>query len=244
MITTLVFAPADMPLVLTNCDPTVTQDNANKYGAPLLAIANRYGITTPLRMAHFLAQILHESGSLKYTEELASGAAYEGNKGLGNIQRGDGKRFKGRGLIQVSGRSNYRRYAQLSGIDVIARPEAMAELPASVDSAGWFWRHGNGDCNNAADKDNLLAVTRIINGGTRGYADRQRKLKQCKSTLETAGALLVQEALNATRSYPELRVDGDFGPRSASIVRELQSDHFIQVTGIVDSLTWSKLRKG
>ena len=244
MITTLVFAPADMPLVLTNCDPTVTQDNANKYGAPLLAIANRYSITTPLRLAHFLAHLLHESGSLKYTEELASGAAYEGRKDLGNTLKGDGRRFKGRGLIQVSGRLNYRRYAQFSGIDVIARPEALAELPASVDSAGWFWRHGNGDCNNAADKDNLLAVTRIINGGTRGYADRQRKLKQCKSTLETAGTLLVQEALNATRSYPELRVDGDFGPRTASIVRELQSDHFIPTTGIVDQVTWSKLRKG
>ena len=244
MITTLVFAPADMPLVLTNCDPTVTQDNANKYGAPLLAMAHKYGITTPLRLAHALAQILHESGALKYTEELASGAAYEGNKGLGNTQRGDGKRFKGRGLIQVTGRANYKRYAQFSGSDVVTNPERMADLPASVDSAGWFWRHGNGDCNNAADKDNLLAVTRIINGGTRGYADRQRKLKQCKSTLETAGTLLVQEALNATRSYPELRVDGDFGPRSASVLREFQSDFYIPVTGVVDSLTWSKLRKG
>ncbi|MDQ5878998.1 MAG: putative chitinase, partial [Pseudomonadota bacterium] len=147
MITTLVFAPADMPLVLTNCDPTVTQDNANKYGAPLLAVAHRYGITTPLRLAHFIAQLLHESGSLKYTEELASGAAYEGRKDLGNIQKGDGRRFRGRGLIQITGRGSTRRYSQFSGVDYVANPERMAELPASVDSAGWFWRHGNGDCN-------------------------------------------------------------------------------------------------
>ncbi len=85
--------------------------------------AEHFHINTPLRMAHYLAQIAHESGELRYTKELASGRAYEGRKDLGNTQQGDGVKYKGRGLIQITGRANYRKYANYCGFDVVGSPE-------------------------------------------------------------------------------------------------------------------------
>lgn len=245
MITTLVFDQRDMPSLLHDALPNMDPDLARVYGQPLLYVAQKYGINTPLRLAHFLAQVAHESGEFKYTEELASGQAYEGRKSLGNTQPGDGVRFKGRGLIQITGRYNYKRYANfMKNPRLLEEPERLKELPWSADSAGWFWRFGNGtDASNAADKDNLLAVTRIINGGTRGLADRQRKLKQFKRALDVRSTMKVQQALNAMGSYPQLLVDGEFGPRTASIVRELQADHFMEPTGVVDAALWAKLKK-
>ncbi|MCX7219989.1 MAG: glycoside hydrolase family 19 protein, partial [Burkholderiales bacterium] len=76
--------------------------------AGLNATMLEFNINTPLRLASFLAQVGHESGQLKYLKELASGDAYEGRKDLGNTQAGDGVRFKGRGLIQITGRANYK----------------------------------------------------------------------------------------------------------------------------------------
>jgi predicted chitinase len=77
-----------------------------------------FEITTYLREAAFLAQLAHESGELRYMEELASGAAYEGRKDLGNTQPGDGVRYKGRGPIQLTGRANYQKYGDLLGVDL------------------------------------------------------------------------------------------------------------------------------
>lgn len=80
-----------------------------------------YQINTPLRTAHLLAQIGHESMSLLYTEEIASGAAYEGRKDLGNVEKGDGMRFKGRGLIQLTGRNNYQSYGKYLSVDFLKK---------------------------------------------------------------------------------------------------------------------------
>src|SRR5512134_1807593 len=84
----------------------------DRYFEPLAEAMPANDINTPLRIAHFLAQLGHESGDLRYSEELASGIAYEGRLDLGNTQPGDGMRFKGRGLIQLTGRANYTRYGQ------------------------------------------------------------------------------------------------------------------------------------
>lgn len=146
--------------------PQANSASIDKYYEPLLAAMPKYGITTSLQIAHFLAQLAHESGSFLYPEELASGAAYEGRKDLGNTEPGDGKRFKGRGLIQLTGRANYTKYQaynKAANIDFLAHPESIARDPVySVDAACWFWfdrRIGP-----MADRDDVKAVTKAING--------------------------------------------------------------------------------
>lgn len=142
----------------------------------------RYDINTPLRQAHFLAQIGHESGELRYRQELASGAAYENNRKLGNTQPGDGSRYKGRGLIQLTGRANYTEYTRTGRLDmdVVADPDQVAtNEQLCVDVAGWFWdRHG---LNAIADRDDLETITRKINGGLNGLDDRRQLLLRAKT---------------------------------------------------------------
>ena len=122
------------------------------------------------RIAAFLAQIGHESGGLKYTVELASGQAYEWRKDLGNVNPGDGVRFKGRGWIQLTGRHNYRQAGKAIGIDLEANPELAADPKYLGLLAGWFWNSRN--LNFWADKGDFEKITRLINGGLNGYSDR------------------------------------------------------------------------
>lgn len=150
-----------------------------------LVLINRYapefGITTSLRMAHYLAQVAHESAELKYTKELASGAEYEGRKDLGNTSRGDGVRYKGRGLIQLTGKANYKAYKEYCGFDVVAKPELLEQPLGATRSSMWYWQtHG---LNALADKDDIKAVTRRINGGYNGLADREKYLTRAKKAL-------------------------------------------------------------
>ena len=132
---------------------------------PMLDRMQAADMNTPLRMAHFLAQTAHESGDLQYMEELASGAAYEGRKDLGNAQPGDGPRFKGRGLIQLTGRVNYAAYGRSIGVDLTADGNwnKVATDPAlAVDAACWFWTKHR--LNELADLDDLQTITRRVNG--------------------------------------------------------------------------------
>ena len=139
-------------------------------------------INSPLRMAHFLAQIGHESGSLRFSEELASGEAYEGRADLGNNQPGDGVRFKGRGLIQLTGRANYTQYSEDTGIDYVANPEQLAnDRVAAADVAGWFWQRRH--LNDVADRDDITSVTRIVNGGFNGLDDRVAFLGRARALI-------------------------------------------------------------
>lgn len=137
----------------------------------------KYEINTPLRKAHFLAQVLHESGDFRYKEEIASGDAYEGRKDLGNIVTGDGRKFKGRGLIQLTGRTNYDAYGRYVGEKLTTFPELVA-TKYCVDVAGWFWKLKG--LNAFADKDNIQTITKRINGGLNGYNDRLTYLIKAK----------------------------------------------------------------
>jgi putative chitinase len=138
----------------------------------------RYEIITPLRKAHFLAQVGHESDGFNTNEEYASGADYEGRRDLGNTKTGDGVRFKGRGLIQVTGRSNYAACGQALGVDLISNPQRLGDFDLACLSAGWFW--DTRSLNDYADSDDVLQITRIINGGLNGLDDRQDYLARAK----------------------------------------------------------------
>lgn len=133
------------------------------------------------RAAHFLAQLGHESDGFRAMEEYASGAAYEGRANLGNTEPGDGKRYKGRGPIQVTGRANYRRYGRKIGIDLERRPELASAPSIGLIASIAFWTE-NG-LNELADRDDVIAITRRINGGQNGLDDRKARLAAAKALL-------------------------------------------------------------
>ena len=156
-----------------------SQSRAEELGLAANVHFRTYGILdNSLRLIHFLAQLAHESGNFRYMEEIASGAAYEGRKDLGNTQAGDGKRYKGRGPIQLTGRANYRRYGQQLGIDFENNPTIVAIPSVGLLVACKFW-FDNG-LNELADKDDVLTITRRINGGLNGFDDRKNKLSTIK----------------------------------------------------------------
>jgi putative chitinase len=141
-----------------------------------------YGVMdSPLRLAHFLAQLIHESGSFRYMEEIASGQAYEGRADLGNVRPGDGVLFKGRGPIQITGRANYRRFGRRIGVDLESHPLLAAVPSIGLHLALEYWR--DRALNGLADADDVVAITRKINGGTNGLADRKAHLARVKAWL-------------------------------------------------------------
>lgn len=140
----------------------------------------KYQIVTSLRIAHFLAQLGHESLSLRHAEELASGEAYEGRKDLGNTKPGDGKRFKGRGFIQLTGRNNYEEYSNDACLNLMqnGNESLIAKYPHALDVSLWFWKKRN--LNQRSDMDDLRGITRRVNGGFNGLLDREKYLKRAK----------------------------------------------------------------
>lgn len=150
---------------------------------PLALCFDRYAINTPLRVAHFIAQVMHESGGFRYQEEIADGSQYEGRLDLGNDRKGDGKRYKGRGLIQITGRYSYGKYGMYRKVDFLALPDLVAHIPYCVDSAGWFWSVEK-NLNHAADEDNIYKISRRINGGNNGAMERRDYLHRAKVVLD------------------------------------------------------------
>lgn len=178
-----------------SCAPTSC---AEKFLPYINDTCNRFAINTPARQLCFLAQVGHESGGLFFTEELASGDAYEGRKNLGNTQPGDGRRFKGRGLIQITGRANYKSIGASLGVDFEKTPSLLGgknihacttdQLKYAALSAGWYWNSRK--LNDLADKidvnkpvdegtnlETFKEITRKINGGFNGLPDRLNRYK-------------------------------------------------------------------
>lgn len=149
---------------------------------PINEVLEKYQIDTALRCQMFLAQIGHESGQLRYTEELASGAAYEGRRDLGNTQTGDGVKYKGRGLIQITGRNNYALCSLALDLPLLERPELLAQPQWAALSAGWYWN--NCKLNSYCDKNDFDGLTKKINGGLNGYADRVMLFKRAIEALQ------------------------------------------------------------
>lgn len=151
---------------------------------PLNVAMEEFEIGTLPRQSAFIAQVAHESGGFHYVRELASGKAYEGRKDLGNVSPGDGVRYKGRGLIQITGRANYAECGKALGEDFIAAPELLERPDYACRSAAWFW--SSRGLNELADERDFRRITRRINGGYNGLEDRLRYYAAAEHALGTA----------------------------------------------------------
>jgi putative chitinase len=164
-----------------------TRERAAVFAEHLDASCRHYGIDTPARLAAYLAQIGHESGSFRWVREIADGSAYEGRRDLGNTQPGDGPRYRGRGLIQITGRGNYREMAQrlasAGAPDFEQQPEALEDPQWAAWSAACWWDSRN--LNALADAGEFDRITRVINGGTNGAAERRQRWERAKAALAT-----------------------------------------------------------
>lgn len=162
------------------------KDKVDAFLPYINGYAEVFHIDTPKRMAHFLAQIAHESGELRYTKELGNKYyfhRYDVGKlknMLGNLKDGDGYKYRGRGLIQITGRANYQAYqnSKYCTGDIMENPKLL-ELPlGATKSAMWWWRKH--DLNKLADSDSFVAITKTINGGTNGLESRRKFLTRAK----------------------------------------------------------------
>lgn len=213
-----------------------------------------YGMDTPLRAAHFLAQTCEESAGFSATEEDTEGSEYEGRFDLGNIELGDGPRFKGRGLIQLTGRANYARYAAPPALDLLDRPELAAQPAISLRLACEFWTfHG---LNDFADCDDLLVTTFRINGGFNGLSTRRMYLGKAKAALGLNGlGMLPRLPLRKGDAGPDVvrlqarlrrlgggvGLDGEFGAATEACLARFQNAHGLSPDGIAGPRSWELL---
>jgi predicted chitinase len=153
--------------------PGLDRAKATSYLPLMEAAMCEHQITNEMRARMWLAQVGHESLSLRYMEEIASGAAYEGRKDLGNIYPGDGVKYKGRGPIQLTGRANYTAAGSALGLDLVNHPELASNPDTGFRVSAWWWlTHG---LNPMSDTGDVTAATRRINGGYNGLSDRQSR---------------------------------------------------------------------
>lgn len=172
--------------ILPNAGP-----QAGVFVPALNAAMGKYAIITRLRMAAFIAQIGHESGQLRYVRELG-GEAYLAKYDTGRLAQrlgntpeadGDGQKYRGRGLIQVTGRDNYEACSEALFGDsrLLVTPELLEQPVYASMSAGWFWQSRG--LNTLADQGDFEKITRRINGGLNGWEDRQQLYRRALEVL-------------------------------------------------------------
>jgi predicted chitinase len=172
--------------------PNLPEAKRDAYLPFLVKAMVNCGISTPLRAAAFLAQIAHESAELKFMQELWGPTAQQKKydppsdvaKSLGNTQPGDGFRYRGRGPIQITGRANYKKYGDLLGVDLVSNPDLAAQPKYAFQTAGLFWRMRG--LNELADAEDFITITKRINGGLTGLAERERYYEVAKKALGLA----------------------------------------------------------
>ncbi|TAN58604.1 MAG: glycoside hydrolase family 19 protein [Magnetospirillum sp.] len=197
--------------------PAARPTDITRFAPPLTEACAEWGIDTPLRLAAFLAQIAHESGQLRalvenlnYSAEallrvfphhfdaVQAGAyarhpdriasrGYANRMGNGDEASDDGWRYRGRGLIQVTGKTNYAACGTALGLNLIAQPELLEQPGPAARSAAWFW-HRNG-LNRPADARDIETITRRINGGLTGLEDRKAHYARACAALEVSHEL-------------------------------------------------------
>jgi putative chitinase len=213
-----------------------------------------YGMDSPLRAAHFLAQVCEESAGFSCMEEESDGSEYEGRFDLGNIELGDGPRFKGRGLIQLTGRANYGRYASPPTLDLLEHPELAAKPAVALRLACEFWAfHG---LNDFADCDDLLVISFRINGGFNGLGARRACLARAKAALGLhspalpprlpmrkgdAGPDVVRLQARLRRVGQGVGLDGEFGAATEACLARFQTAHGLAPDGIAGPRSWEAL---
>lgn len=172
------------------------------------SLFEKYGLTTKLRVAHFMAQIEHESGlkpisenlnysanrllkifpryfnkeqSLAYSRQQSriANRVYANRMGNGNESSGEGWKYRGRGFIQITGKENYFRLANDTDLDFLKNPDLLLEEANAIISALWFWNLKG--LNSLADKDDIVGITKKINGGLNGLEHRKELLEKYKN---------------------------------------------------------------
>ncbi|MBJ2267900.1 glycoside hydrolase family 19 protein [Pseudomonas sp. MF6772] len=163
--------------------------NAGRQAGVFVSVLNtamsKYGIVTVRRIAAFIAQVGHESGQLRHVREIwgptAQQAGYEGRADLGNTVKGDGSKYRGRGLIQITGRANYAACGEALALDLVNHPELLEQPQHASMSAAWFWKMKG--LNDLAERGQFLTITRRINGGLNGIDDRLELWKKAQAVL-------------------------------------------------------------
>jgi len=209
--------------------PRVPADKFEIYLLLLDRVMQDFQIDTPLRASAFLAQLAHESGQLRFTEEIWGPTAQQRRyeppsdlaRRLGNTKPGDGKRFRGRGPIQITGRANYQRYGGLLGVDLIGNPDLAATPQIGFQIAATFWRT-NG-LNELADARDFITITRRINGGLNGLQDRQKYYDIAKAALgvgsQPGGVIASTRPRTIARSFaPAATSDDDAATTDAATI--------------------------
>ena len=174
-------------LQLSQLKEILKHPNIEEHYKAIKEVLLLYQINTPLRISHFLAQILHESGGFKWLEEIwgptKDQLSYEGRIDLGNTEPGDGKRYLGRGFIMITGRGMYREIGNKLNLPLESQPELAEKPKTAALIAAEFWKKHN--LNELADANNLKQITRIVNGGYNGLDDRIKWFNKCREVIMT-----------------------------------------------------------
>lgn len=247
----------------------IAPNSKDEIIGPLVGYLNlhmpKYEVNTYLRVCHFLAQAAHESAGFRTLEEYASGSAYEGRKDLGNVNKGDGVRYKGRGIFQLTGRANYAAMSKTLGKDLENNPSWAALPEISALTALEYWKSRG--LSAFADKDDVTTITKRINGGLNGFDDRKRYLAKCKQIIpkdikfdvpppdpvnpiippivvakKGDNSPYVSDLQNMLiKKGANIKADGAFGPMTEQAVRDFQYKNKLSVTGQIDTDTLNKL---
>jgi len=244
--------------------PKARREIARGLAYAMPEIVSKYGVKTPLDQAHFLAQTAHESDGFQTTVEYATGDAYDTRTDLGftKAKDGDGRKFKGFGLIQETGPNNQREVATDLGIlaEWKKDPRILAAFPWAALSAGHYWKSRH--ISALANRDDVEAVTRRINGGLNGLADRKTYLRRAKAALGVGAPLanaivdvlaeadpmprakvkLLQAALSPV--YPLGAPDGKIGTLTVAAISAFQADCGLPVSGCFDPATVDLIERG
>jgi len=199
--------------ILVECLPDAKRSNLEKFVEGFNETFEHFDISTPERMAMFIAQTAHESGNFATTSEnlfysakglngtfkkyfstvavaepyakkpeKIANRVYCNRMGNGDEASGEGYKYRGRGIIQLTGKDNYTHCGNALELDLLTDPDSVADNPVAVLSAGWFW--DTRKLNTWADKGDVLTVTKKINGGTIGLADRKKHYEHILEVLQ------------------------------------------------------------